>query len=361
MRKKVLFIALLSAVLLVGCNGYSKVSAAKAKEVQATNLQKEINYKGAKVTKVVNKLDINLKSDNLPADAKNLLISAAKLDILKGLGVEEVGKKVEKEITSTFEMDMYRLPAMQFVEEEGTTYYMSGSKLKVVSKGKEDGLDVKATVLINEYGYVTSATTTSRGEMIEEGMTFSVSLSYKTTIKYSKEISEKDPLVESDKYSEASAKKAQEIQATNLQKEVKYTKVVTNKIVNKLDIQVDGNGLSSEEKVLTVASLKSSILGNLGVKEVGQKVVEETEQFDTYRMPVDAFVEETGTTYYTSGNKIKVVTKANDNGLRATQTIMIDEYGYMTSVDMEESGTIVEQGLIISVNYSYNMTLDYIK
>ncbi len=187
MRKKVLFTALLSAVLLVGCNGYSKVNAEKAREVQAENLKKEITYTKAVSTTVVSKLDIKIKNDNMTSTMKDAAISATKLVLFTTFGVKDVNEKDEKEMTSAIEIGAYRLPAV-FAEVEGKTYYTSGSKIKIVQEDKDDalGLNSKKVTLINEYGFVTSTTRDLSGDMEVKGTTASIKLSYKQTIKYTK-------------------------------------------------------------------------------------------------------------------------------------------------------------------------------
>lgn len=186
MKKKVLFTALLSTVLLVGCGSYSKVDAAKAKEVQEANLAKEISYKKAVTSTIVSKLDVKIQSDALTTEMKDAAVAMFKATFLTGMGVEEVGKKVENEVTDANLINAYRVSATMFAEAEGTTYYTSGSKIKVVATGKQDGLDAKQTTLINEYGYQTSVEISLTGDINESGMKASISLNAKSTINYTK-------------------------------------------------------------------------------------------------------------------------------------------------------------------------------
>ncbi len=196
-KKLVGGLALASVFLLVSCENYSKVDASKAKEIAEKNLKKEVSYTKGSTTMHLKKFDFKLDAaikDTLGAGA--LGEEVMKQTIIDGIFGEEghkVGDKVSKDMTAEAILS-FRLPAEMFVEQEGTTYYAAGSKLKIVKSGDVKDLadpsaglsisgDVKVEILINEYNFMAAENITANCEIT--GMA-TMTIVYSMTNSYSK-------------------------------------------------------------------------------------------------------------------------------------------------------------------------------
>lgn len=154
MNKKLLFTSLLSFLLLTSCNSYVKTTADKAKEILSANLEKK--FEKTECTTKIKYNKFNLKIGE-KGEALLTLMGTTKEEFEADLK-ESLGEEGEEKLTS-----FSPVPLAMISENDYTTYYVSGEKLKIVMKMDSNSMATEtnsstkttSTIYINEYGYYT--------------------------------------------------------------------------------------------------------------------------------------------------------------------------------------------------------------
>lgn len=185
MNKKLLFTSLLSVLLLTSCNSYSKTTADKAREILSTNLEKKFEKTECTTKIKYDKFKIKIEKKG---EAALTLMGTTKEKFeeeLKAELKESFGEESEETLKS-----FSPVPLAMIEENDYTTYYVSGEKLKIVMKMDSNSMATEtnsstkttSTYYINEYGYFTKGIVEIEmkiGEYISASIKITQTLSYK--------------------------------------------------------------------------------------------------------------------------------------------------------------------------------------
>ncbi len=334
--KKKLLVASLSMLLLCGCGGgsFKETSLDDAKATLQANLEKEPNYTSCHIKTTVSDVKIDIAEIILNAmnKTKEQLEADLRADAKEG---ERDDTDVDGYKFTIDNLNADKLP-------EGTKFYKKGNKLKLEAKvtSNSEGMNIQmeATYIINEYGYIEEMNeyvVTSMDESL--GMKYYVSARSKIVITYKSEPSS---------FKKITLDEAKTILQANLEKEANYTSCHLVTVISDVNIDIDDALLTSMG--MTKAQFEEQLKSQAGEKD--------DTNVETYKLTIEDFnLMPADTKFYKDGNKLKIEAEEtmSQNGItqKVEYSYIINEYGYSV-----ESNEYVVSQADESLGVKYNVS-----